>query len=221
MSIDLPIVLLRYVCLLFSLCLHEASHAAMANRCGDPSERLLGRLTLNPLKHADPIGTVVMPLVMMVFNFPLLFGWAKPVPFNPRNLHDMRRDPVFISLAGPLSNLALAIISALLLRVLASAALAAPDMAVLPIFFLILIEMIKINLILLLFNLIPLPPLDGHHVLYFFLPPAGKEVLERMGPMGIIFALIAVNQLGILGPPMRMMTRLIEFIAFYGTPFWG
>ena len=83
---DIGQILLQYVCLLFSLCVHEAAHAVVADRCGDPSARLLGRVSLNPLAHIDPLGTVILPLAMMVFHVPYLFGWAKPVPFNPRNL---------------------------------------------------------------------------------------------------------------------------------------
>ena len=96
---------------------HEAAHAVVADRCGDPSARLLGRATLNPFAHIDPIGTVVMPLLMVLYpGVPFLIGWAKPVPYNPRNLKDIRRDPLLIALAGPVSNLLLAFASALLLK---------------------------------------------------------------------------------------------------------
>ena len=98
-------MLASYLVLLFSLSFHEAAHALMANRCGDPTARLLGRATLNPLAHIDPIGTVVMPMLMMLSNVPFLIGWAKPVPVNPRNFHNMRRDNALVAAAGPGSNL--------------------------------------------------------------------------------------------------------------------
>jgi Zn-dependent protease len=182
----LALVLIQYVCLLFSLCVHEAAHAAAADQCGDPSARLLGRLTLNPVKHADIIGTVVFPLMAMLMSIPFLFGWAKPVPFNPINLRNRTRDPVLIAMAGPASNLGLAILFILLLRILVLTQ--GPGiMDTLPGFF--VLSMVGINLILMLFNLLPVPPLDGHYVLNYFLPPRGQEVLAQIGPFGILIAI--------------------------------
>ena len=204
-NIDFADILLKYGCLLFSLCVHEAAHAAMANRCGDPTARLMGRLTLNPMAHIDPIGTVVMPLMMMISRFPYLFGWAKPVPFNPRNLNNIRRDPVFIALAGPASNLLMAVISALVLRVLVLAVgIDGLDSGGLPLtFFRIAAGLLMINLALMLFNLIPIPPLDGSHVLHFFLPPSGQQVIERIGPFGIIFVILIARR--VLTVPMLLI----------------
>jgi len=160
-SVNIGEVLLLYLCLLFSLCCHEAAHAAMANRCGDPSARLLGRLSLNPLAHIDPIGTVVLPLLMMMTGAPFLFGWAKPVPFNPRNLRNMRRDPALIALAGPAANLLLALLSALALRalVLALGIDTIAELKASPLC-MVAVSLVGINLILMLFNLIPVPPLE-------------------------------------------------------------
>jgi len=165
MDIDIGFILLQYFCLLFSLCVHEAAHAAMANYCGDPTGRLMGRLTLNPVKHADPLGTVILPLVMMLTNVPYMFGWAKPVPFNPRNLNNARRDPMLIALAGPGSNLLVALSGALVLRILVTVGGFEPDSQIIEILFMIVLYLIMINMILLLFNIIPVPPLDGHYVL--------------------------------------------------------
>jgi len=214
-NIDIGFVLLQYFCLLFSLCVHEAAHAATANWCGDPSARLLGRMTIDPRKHIDPIGTVVLPLLMMVTNVPYLFGWAKPVPFNPRNLNNMRRDPVLIALAGPLSNVAMALTCAVLLRIyfmVFGLAEGSPLQGVLLAF---LIGMIMINLVLALFNMIPLPPLDGHHVLYYFLSARGKEVMERIGPFGIIIAIVVVARPW-LEMTMPVAMNAIMFIATFG-----
>ncbi len=214
-------ILLQYVCLLFSLCVHEAGHAAMADRCGDPSARFLGRMTLNPLKHIDPMGTVILPLLMMVTHFPYMFGWAKPVPFNPRNLHNVRRDPMLISLAGPGSNFLIALVSALVLRVIAVLMGMSPEAPALHILAMVFIFLMIINILLMLFNLLPVPPLDGHYILGYFLPPGGQRMLEQIGPFGILIAIVLVNQLGVLDMPMKWMGAGLMFIAFYGTPVWG
>lgn len=221
MDLDIGMLLMKYACLLFSLCVHEASHAAMADRCGDPSARLLGRMTLNPLKHADILGTVILPVIMMITGFHYLFGWAKPVPFNPRNLHNIRRDPVLIALAGPGANFAIIMLGALVLRVLAVLLGAAPDMDALEILLLILTNLVIINVLLMLFNLIPVPPLDGHYVLGYVLGPSGQRALEQIGPFGILIALVLVNRVGILDIPMQFMTKTVTFLAFYGTPRWN
>ena len=192
MNFDIGDILVQYFCLLFSLCVHEAAHAAMANWCGDPSARLLGRMTLDPRKHIDPLGTVVLPLVMMTTGAQFLFGWAKPVPFNPRNLNNFRRDPVLIAIAGPLSNIAIALTSVVLLRVSLMAFEAGMTSQALIVIIQILGGMIMINMVLALFNMIPLPPLDGHHVLNYFLPPKGQEMMRKVGPFGIIIAILFI-----------------------------
>ncbi len=220
-NIDIGQVFLWYFCLLFSLCIHEAAHAAMANWCGDPSARLLGRLTLNPAKHIDPMGTVVFPLLLLMMPGGFVFGWAKPVPFNPRNLENMRRDPVLIALAGPGSNLVLALICAFALRVLAMLVGIAPDSNILAILVQIFLALSVINLILMLFNMIPVPPLDGHYLLASVLPPSGQEMLQRIGPFGIILAIMLVSFTGIIRVPLTILQTCIFYLAFYGTPLWG
>jgi Zn-dependent protease len=209
-NIDLSLVLLQYFCLLLSLCVHEASHALMADRCGDPTARFMGRLTLNPLPHIDPIGTVVMPLLMIVFPSPLFIGWAKPVPVNTRNLRNQRSGPVWVAVAGPMSNLLLALVGAVALRI-AYEATGSPYSPLC----LIALTLVSINVSLLLFNLIPVPPLDGHYLLYYFLPPAGQEVLERIGPFGIIIAMILARPL--LSGPFEALHGLILRAAMLGS----
>ena len=208
-------IVVPYLCLLFSLCVHEAAHAAMANYCGDPSARLMGRLTLNPIAHIDPIGTVVMPLLMMVTGLPYLFGWAKPVPFNPRNLHNLRRDPVLIAMAGPASNLGLALLFVFLVRILimTEGFLSAEVVTMLGFF---LSYMIMVNLLLMLFNLIPVPPLDGHYVLHYFLPPAGQRMLEQIGPFGIIIAIMVARPVLRVGMPI--LAHAVDFLISFGQP---
>jgi Zn-dependent protease len=207
-------VLVQYFCLLFSLCVHEAAHAAMANYCGDPSARLLGRLTLDPRKHIDPIGTVAFPLLAMITGIPYLFGWAKPVPFNPRNLNNARRDPVLIAMAGPASNLLIALAVTLLLRFLvltggvsATAPLASQALVV------ICMSMAIINLVLMLFNLIPVPPLDGHYVVRYFLSPEMEAKFEQIGPFGIIFVILFAGKL-ISVPLNALLGGLLHYVQF-------
>ncbi len=215
MAIDFPVILMQYVCLLFSLCVHEAAHAAMANRCGDPTARLMGRLSLNPLKHIDPLGTVIMPLLMMLTRFPFLFGFAKPVPFNPRNLNNIRRDPVLIALAGPGSNLLLIIAFTFVLRitVLASGITTVEELVQSPAA-IIALYMIVINLVLMLFNCIPLPPLDGHHVLAYFLPPAAKQAFQQIGPFGLLIAILIGGRL--IHPPLVFLRNLVVAYGLFG-----
>ncbi|MCK5861968.1 MAG: site-2 protease family protein [Candidatus Hydrogenedentes bacterium] len=218
-DIDISVIILQYLCLLFSLSVHEASHAAMANYWGDPTARLMGRMTLNPVKHADIMGTVVLPIFAMISGLPM-FGWAKPVPFNPRNLTDRRRGPVWIALAGPGSNLLLILLAAIVLRALAASANVFPDSTVLMTFVQAFLFLAIINSILMLFNLIPLPPLDGHHVLQYFLSPEAQKKFESLGPFSLIILFILVFQFNILEIPMGIMTKLVMYLAFYGTPLW-
>jgi Zn-dependent protease len=205
---------ISYICLLFALCVHEAAHALVADWRGDPSPRFMGRVTLNPLSHIDPIGTVVMPLLMMFTGAGFLLGWARPVQFNPVNLKNMRRDPVWIAVAGPASNLLLALASVVVLRVTVTfmgvdPVLASPLGDV-------LLQLMLINAVLLLFNMLPIPPLDGHHVLHYFLPPRGQEILEKIGPFGILIALVIVFNTRILEPPLNALVTAMGYMALGG-----
>lgn len=194
-------IIILFSVLLFSLCVHEAAHAAMAYYCGDDTAKLQGRLTLNPLAHIDLLGTVILPLVMLTLTG-FMFGWAKPVPFNPAKLNNVRRDPVLIAMAGPASNVMLAVIFVLIGRFyffLAGGASEVPTLV-----FTFFLYMVFLNIILMLFNLIPVPPLDGHHVLNYFLPPGGQRAMQRMGPFGIIIAILLAQPLfRYVLPPLR------------------
>ncbi len=202
MDIALEVVVVQYICLLFSLCVHEAAHAKMAENCGDPSARLLGRVTLNPVAHADPIGTVLLPILMIIFPFPFLFGWAKPVPFNPANLNNIRRDPMLIAVAGPASNVVIAFITMMVLKA-AVFAFGAEAVAGSP-WFAGAFYLVMINFILVVFNMIPVPPLDGHYVLHYFLPPDGQRMLETIGPFGILIAIIVARPVFmVVIPPLQ------------------
>lgn len=199
-------IVLVYPGLLFSLCVHEASHAAMANYCGDDTARLQGRLSLNPLAHIDPLGTVLLPLIML-YTSGFVFGWAKPVPFNPNKLNNIRRDPVLIALAGPAANFLLALLLIFVMRIVG---IAFGVDAMPPLLFVFLYFTILLNLVLMVFNLIPVPPLDGHHLLNYFLPPEGQKIMRQLGPFGIIIAILVAYQF--MGPVIARMMSIVDFL---------
>jgi Zn-dependent protease len=171
---------------LLAVTLHELAHGVVAERCGDPTARLLGRLTINPLRHLDPIGT----LALLVFGF----GWAKAVPVNPGNLRRERRDMIWVALAGPGANLALAIFCALVLRwgALLAASPAAAGAAFLEPVTLMAAFGLYINVILALFNLLPIPPLDGGRVLVSLLPVKLAATVRRVEPFGLLLLLFLI-----------------------------
>lgn len=190
LGLGLPSLITRIITLMIAFTVHEFAHAWTADQLGDDTPRLNGRLTLNPLAHLDPIGS----LMLLVSGF----GWAKPVPINPYALH--RRTPagtMLVSAAGPFSNLLLAIVAAIPIRAGWVDAFA-PTGGILPTPAGFLIEFIFINLILMLFNLIPLAPLDGEKVASYLLPPRGQEILDRVRPYGpmLLLALLFLGRLG-------------------------
>lgn len=187
----------------------------MSNRCGDPSARLLERMTLNPIKHIDIVGTVIMPLLMIFSQVPYLFGWAKPVPVNPRNLRNMRRDSVLVAVAGPSANILLAITCTLVMRifVLVNGDMSMEDFAANPVV-LILITTVMINITLALFNCLPFPPLDGSHVLYYFLPESGKNMLEQFAPFGLMAAILIGGK--VIAVPQTYISHALLSYAFLG-----
>jgi Zn-dependent protease len=191
--------------ILVALSVHEAAHAWSADRLGDPTARLLGRITLNPMKHIDPIGTVLMPALMIATGLPIL-GWAKPVPVNLSRLGHPRRDFMIVAAAGPLSNIAQAVVAGLLLRALLFSG-ADPGLTGT-----ILIRFMQINLILAFFNLIPIPPLDGGNVLAGLLPEPIAVVFDRIRPFGflLLYGLILTDVLFMLIlPPTLFMLELL------------
>jgi len=171
--------------LLLSLTVHEFAHARTALAFGDPTAKRLGRCSLNPLRHLDPLGTIVLIVTQLI-------GWAKPVPVNPHNLHPRRMGDIAVSLAGPLSNLSLAIVAALLLRVLLATAPQNSDSELVDIAVLQLFMLFSVNLALFTFNLLPLWPLDGHHVVRELLPLSAQGPFMRWQVAYGRFALAAL-----------------------------
>lgn len=180
---------------LFAITVHEAAHGWMADRLGDRTARMLGRVTLNPLKHIDPIGTVVVPLATFLLTG-FLFGWAKPVPIDGRNLHSPRRDMALVALAGPASNLIMALIWGVVIRVGLSLWDQSQWLA-LPLVYMGAAGVL-INVILMALNLFPLLPLDGGRVLSSLLPPRWALRLSRIEPYGLILLLVLLVT-GVLG----------------------
>ncbi len=192
-DINFTAVAVAFGILLFSLTVHEMAHAWTADRLGDPTARQLGRVSFNPLVHADPIGTLLFPLLAMIGNFPLI-GWAKPVPVDTRRLPKPRRDFLLVAAAGPASNLLLAFAGALV-QVLVEARIvaAASDANVWAAF--ALERFVQLNLLLAVFNMLPIPPLDGGNVLSALLPPRLSHKFDEIRPYGflLLYALILTS----------------------------
>ena len=190
-DINVAQIVIAFVVLLFSLTVHESAHAWTADRLGDPTARLLGRVSLNPIVHADPIGTVLFPLLAMISGVPII-GWAKPVPVSIRRLRRPRRDYVLVAAAGPASNLIMAFIAASLLAVMPISPLVLDEMNVTVPLATLFSVAVQLNLLLAVFNMLPIPPLDGGNVLAGVLPPALSARFELIRPYGflLIYAVI-------------------------------
>jgi Zn-dependent protease len=200
---------------LIAIIFHEVAHGWVAYRLGDPTAARMGRLTLNPLAHIDPIGTVLLPALLIISNAPFLFGYAKPVPVNFQNLHNPKRDMVWVALAGPVTNLLLALGCILVLKIglplIAPGPVQASSSAVIN--FLAPVALmakngVLINVVLAVFNLLPLPPLDGGRVAVGLLPEPQSSLLARLEPYGflILIVLLMTHALDkIIGPATEFL----------------
>jgi Zn-dependent protease len=192
---------LMVVVLLFSIIIHEIAHGYVALLNGDRTARMLGRITLNPVPHIDPVGSILLPLLLLISQSSFLIGWAKPVPVNPLNFRNYRWGEFAVSAAGPVSNLALAAIFSVLLRL----GLGNPGLTQLAYYG------VSINIILALFNLIPIPPLDGSHILALVLPRELARLYSHLQPVGF-FLILILFYTGILGAILMPLYRQIALL---------
>lgn len=198
---------------LLAITVHETAHGWVARRFGDKTAQMLGRLTLNPIKHIDPVGTILVPAVMLLLPGGFVFGWAKPVPVDWRNFKHPKQDMAWVAVAGPASNLLMALAWALAARV--ALGLSADNWIALPLLFMG-VAGIFINTILMVLNLLPLPPLDGGRVLTGLLPAPYAYQFARIEPYGF-FILVALLVTGVLGivmwPVVKLFLQMMASVA--------
>jgi len=200
------IYVFQVIVLIFSAVIHEYMHGWMADRLGDPTAKNMGRLSLNPLKHLDWFGSFLLPLVMIISRMPFVFGWAKPVPYNPNNLRDKKWGGAKVALAGPLGNLIIAVFFGLIFRFLPQISLTFNGL---------IFTIIYINLVLMIFNLVPIPPLDGSKILAPFLSPRWEEKYLNLERYGFIFVILFV-MLGfdLIMPLVNFLSKIIAGYSF-------
>ena len=222
--IDILDIVFQLIAFLFAISVHESAHAWMANLRGDPTARMLGRISLNPIRHIDLFGTLLLPAVAMLTHLPVL-GWAKPTPVDPRNFKNPVLDDILTSIVGPISNFVVASV-ALLIMILVKALSPAGEQIVfgtivgatftdansllVPLCKLIF-EMMVINIVLGVFNLIPVPPLDGSHVLRHLLPAGMRRIYDMVGTYGLLLLVFFGGRLlsGLISPVYGLFTNII------------
>lgn len=225
MTLEHVDILFQLIAFLFAISVHESAHAWMANRRGDPTARMLGRITLNPIKHIDPVGTILLPLIAMLTHLPAI-GWAKPTPVDPRNFKNPVLDDILTSVAGPVSNFIVATAATILLALIALAApggrmivqgalggFVVSNSALVPLA-LLLYQFLVINVLLAVFNLIPVPPLDGSHVLRHFLSERVRQVYDTVGIFGLMALVFFGGSflIGLIRPVLHVYTSILMSI---------
>ncbi len=208
--IELIIVIIIF---LFSVVFHEVAHGWVAYALGDPTAKYAKRLTLNPLRHLDPVGSIILPGILILMNLigsgGIIFGWAKPVPVNPYNFKDQKYGSAKVAIAGPLANISLALIFGLILRFLPGINLTDP-------IFKIFSFIVGINLILAVFNLMPVPPLDGSHILFTFLPQSAQKLRIFLSQYGLFVLIFIIFFL------FKYITWIVFWLGYFiiGNPEW-
>ncbi len=205
-----------FIPFLISLSIHEAGHAYVANKLGDPTAKFLGRITLNPFAHADLLGTFIFPLMAIIFpNTSFLFGWGKPVPINGRNLKNPKRDFLWIALAGPGANIILAIFSAIIFHTVIylfthGLIHETPGIKIIEPLFKIVDFLITINVALALFNFIPIPPLDGSKILAGILPDRYADKIYALQNLGFFLVIILIMMGRFMAVPISFVSNLLK-----------
>jgi Zn-dependent protease len=202
--------------ILFAITVHEASHGWAALKMGDPTAYQMGRITLNPIRHIDPIGTILLPAMLIIMGQPP-FGWAKPVPVNPMNLKNPRKDNLIISIAGPASNIAVAVVAFIILKIILnlnpSLFYGGGFATLLPAIIDILYLTVLLNVILAFFNLIPIPPLDGSGVVMGLISEEAAQKYEQIRPYGF-FILILLIMTGFIGRILGVVLRIVNSLIY-------
>lgn len=213
---NIATIAIQILVIFFALSVHESAHGWMAEKFGDPTARMQGRITLNPIAHIDPVGTIIVPVFLAIMGAPV-FGWAKPVMVNPYNLKNPKRDNIYISAAGPGSNLIIAFLGIILFIILKNMGIISVmsvQSSVIAAVVLLLINLILINVFLAVFNLIPVPPLDGSGIVEGLLKGEALDSYLKIKPYGFLI-LLAIIYLGIFekiaNPIMRLVLNLIYF----------
>lgn len=190
--------------LLFSVIIHECAHGWVAERCGDDTARVMGRITLNPVPHIDMIGTIIVPLILVITGTHFFIAWAKPVPINPTRFHNYKTDVMKVSCAGCLANITVAVACGLILAVLRKVNIELPSSLSY-----VIVYGVYINVMLALFNLIPVPPLDGANIVYPIMPQSIRAMYNAIDRYGFVIILVLINI-----PPFRaLLSFLVETIA--------
>ncbi len=200
-------IIFQIIVLILSVVVHEVSHGYAADELGDPTAREMGRLTLNPLKHLDPFGSVILPLLLSLVPGGVVFGWAKPVPFNPFRLKNPKRDSALIAFAGPASNLVIAIVFSIFYRIIAYIPDTQGSLVSLEPFF---ASIIVINIVLAVFNSVPIPPLDGSKILFAFIPAKYERFFEPLERYGMFILLLFIFfGLELISPVIYLFYRFL------------
>ena len=201
-AMDITIIF-SVVILIFSVVIHEVAHGYAALFLGDVTAKYAGRLTMNPIKHIDPFGSVIFPLLLAWINPNFVFGWAKPVPYNPYNLRNKRWGELFVAIAGPLSNILLAVLMGVVVRL-------GPTIGLPTAFYELASLTVIINIYLAVFNMMPIPPLDGSKVLFALFPASAEALRRSLERYGIILLLIFIFFLSsIISPIVEILARII------------